>query len=481
MRNRLEQYKVTRALLNNDIDYEQLCRSERQSTIEEIERVIEHLIPRHCGQLLVRIGEAGDGAYIVPDDLLEIEACFSPGVNNFKNFEDELASRFGIKSFMCDYTSEVSKLRTPLIKGMQFFEKKWLDPATDQDNLDINEWVHANTTPGSDLILQMDIEGAEYRNLLHASDETLSRFRIILLELHDLCFLGEVGFLSGVFGPAVSKLGSLFTCVHAHANNCCGTTMFGNTMKVPNALEVTFLRNDRLKDTTQLLTLPHALDIVNVPKNPPLHLDGVWLKNADSIQSGLAALRLSVAWIEKQISQSSMRALNIESELGQCVDKIAHFATKSLVNEDNLAKGKIATQSSLSQHSSSEGANGAINGKKTGRFGFHTELEQNPWWMVDLGDIYALSEIVVYNRIDNCSERSRTLRAAISENGAMWQLVYDHAGRPSFGGVRSLDGRPPLIITLEKKTARFVKLTCVGKTYFHLDEVEIYGTKPTHG
>jgi hypothetical protein len=37
-----------------------------------------------------------------------------------------------------------------------------------------------------DLILQMDIEGAEWHVLLNVSRDTLRRFRIIVIELHDL-------------------------------------------------------------------------------------------------------------------------------------------------------------------------------------------------------------------------------------------------------------------------------------------------------
>jgi len=40
--------------------------------------------------------------------------------------------------------------------------------------------------PQGDLILQMDIEGAEWSVLLNASEAILDRFRIVVLELHYL-------------------------------------------------------------------------------------------------------------------------------------------------------------------------------------------------------------------------------------------------------------------------------------------------------
>jgi hypothetical protein len=441
----------------------------------DIACLIEPLIPRDGGHELVRIGGDGDGAYLLPDDLAGIEACFSPGVNNVKHFEDHLAAACGIKSFMCDFTSDVARLQTPLIPGRQFFAKKWLDTDAGADSIDINAWIQGNTQPGSDLLLQMDIEGAEYRNLLHASVQTLSRFRVIALELHDLGSLGDSAFREGLFVPTLRKLAALFTCVHAHPNNCCGISRFGSELPVPNVLEVTFLRNDRLRRRGKRLTLPHPLDVINVPGKPPLALEGPWLAHADPIACETAALRERVASLTRRLEESSARVAALTCEVDAYTPQLTHYLNKQLKSATNIARGKRATQSSLSAFSTAEGAAGGINGEKTGRFGFHTALEPNPWWSVDLGAPYEISEILIFNRVDTCAERSRTLEASVSLNGTAWTTVYRHAGRLPFGGVTWLDGRPPLLITLENCRARYVKLECTEATCFHLDEIEIYG------
>src|SRR5450631_3521460 len=230
MVNSFDFYGITRELLGPDYDYEHLYLNDRKSTIENITNAVKHLVPLNSGYELLRIGDDGDGGYLIPDDLEGVEACFSPGVNNFKDFEDFLTTAHGIKAFMCDYTSDADKLRTPLISGMQFFEKKWLDVIPGDNNTDINSWVAFNSVSRSDLILQMDIEGAEYRNLIHASIATLKRFRIIVLELHGLSALESVRFIDGIFAPSIGKIKSFFTCVHAHANNCCGNTKFSKEL-----------------------------------------------------------------------------------------------------------------------------------------------------------------------------------------------------------------------------------------------------------
>ena len=54
----------------------------------EINSVINFLVPIGSSKKLIRIGGKYDGAYIVPDDLKNIEACFSPGTSNKCYFEE---------------------------------------------------------------------------------------------------------------------------------------------------------------------------------------------------------------------------------------------------------------------------------------------------------------------------------------------------------------------------------------------------------
>lgn len=143
----------------------------------------------------------------------------------------------------------------------------------------------------------------------------------------------------------------------------------------------------------------------------------------------------------------------------------------------NLALNRPSLQSSRSEWSSPTDPQGAVNGVKNGGFGFHTSLETNPWWQVDLGGVNALQEVRVFNRLDCCTERARTLRVLLSTDGQNWQTAYTHDGSP-FGGAN--DGRP-LKVHLQGQTARFVRLQLAERNYFHLDEVEIYGHPASGG
>jgi hypothetical protein len=217
--------------------------------------------PKPCPFPLIRIGGDRDGGYLVPDDLDGIEACFSPGVNNYKYFEDELTQAYGIRCHMCDYSSDESQFRSPLIPEMQTFDRKWLDINGSPDSQSLGEWVELYSPLGGDLLLQMDIEGAEYRNLLNSPTTLLERFRIIVIELHGLRAFLRKDLPSKEIGPLLRKLYQTHICVHAHPNNCCGEYLDEETgLNFPAVIELTLLRRDRFQ--AQSLTTPPSFHIL---------------------------------------------------------------------------------------------------------------------------------------------------------------------------------------------------------------------------
>ena len=133
----------------------------------------------------------------------------------------------------------------------------------------------------------------------------------------------------------------------------------------------------------------------------------------------------------------------------------------------NLALNKPAQESSGSEWSRPNDAQGAVDGVKDGGFGFHTAQEASPWWQVDLQREYRLREIRIFNRSDCCSDRARTIRVLLSADGMNFSPAYSHDGSIFTGA--------PLVVPLDGRTARFVRLQLAENTWFHLDEVEVYG------
>lgn len=66
-------------------------------------------------------------------------------------------------------------------------------------------------------------------------------------------------------------------------------------------------------------------------------------------------------------------------------------------------------------------------GIKNGKWGFHTENEEKPWWQIDLGKSIPLEQMVVYNRCD-LAERNSRLMVLVSDDARNFRQVYQHDG-----------------------------------------------------
>ena len=120
--------------------------------------------------------------------------------------------------------------------------------------------------PEEELVLQMDIEGAEYEVLLAAAPDTLRRFRVVVVELHDLrSVMSRTGLI--LFKTLMKKLKVTHEIVHAHPNNCCRGVKEEN-QEWPDVLELTFLNRNRFSSTFGPADLPHPLDRDNTPQTP---------------------------------------------------------------------------------------------------------------------------------------------------------------------------------------------------------------------
>jgi hypothetical protein len=141
----------------------------------------------------------------------------------------------------------------------------------------------------------------------------------------------------------------------------------------------------------------------------------------------------------------------------------------------NIAYGKPALQSSTNADSRfadpAEEARGGNNGDVTEKLNFHTAFETDPWWQVDLQAIHRIHEVALYNRLD-LPERCVNVTLSVSANGEVWQLAAVKLDGKIFGGA---DGNPHSWHFAPPITARFVRVTLIGETYLHLNQIEIFG------
>lgn len=240
-----------------------------QTGADQVSRLIKQLHPLKTDKKLIRLGPAGDGGYLVPDDLEGIAACFSPGVNRISGFEEDCAER-GIRAFLADASVE----QPPAMHELFHFTKKFLGATTRDDYVRLDDWVE-ESLPGntSDLMLQMDIEGFEYEVLLSSSSSLIRRFRVIVIEFHQLDQLWNRPFFTLV-DSVFNKLLETHACVHIHPNNC-RSPLIKDGLVIPPMMEFTFLRKDRIEESSFQYEFPHPLDADNTA-NPSLVLPECW-------------------------------------------------------------------------------------------------------------------------------------------------------------------------------------------------------------
>ena len=224
---------------------------------------------------MIRIGSKNDGGYLIPNDLGDITACFSPGVSNAVEFEEDLALR-DIPSFMAD-----SSVNGPPVSNKLFhFTKKHLGITCSNTHIRLEDWINQclNSKIASNLILQMDIEGSEYLIIYDTPQYILKSFKIIVIEFHNLNMLlsrESYEYIMNVF----RKICHNFTVVHIHPNNIAKPVRY-REYSIPPIMEFTFFRNDCIErcsnDLKTTLSFPHHNDSPNCPLRRDYKLPDCW-------------------------------------------------------------------------------------------------------------------------------------------------------------------------------------------------------------
>lgn len=225
---------------------------------KKINKLIKSLYPYRTQYKLIRLGPTGDGGYLLPDYLNEITTLFSPGVSDESGFELDCINR-GIKVFMADKSVEKPNLQTSSEKYN--FIKKFIGIENNDEYITLDEWVDSSGIEDNDLMLQMDIEGAEYEAILCTSQQLMNRFRIIIIEFHFLDRLWEPRFFNTV-NSVFDKILKTHICVHNHPNNCCGIYSQYN-IEIPRVIELTFIRKDCVSSKQFETIFPNDLDFDN--------------------------------------------------------------------------------------------------------------------------------------------------------------------------------------------------------------------------
>ncbi|MFC1694667.1 FkbM family methyltransferase [Pseudomonadota bacterium] len=191
------------------------------------------------GGTYIRMGKNFDGGYIMLDCFhrQNVDAAYSFGISNDVSWDEAVADR-GIEVFMFDHTiAQLPKLHP----NFHYF-KTGLTGHQKEPNLKtlsklLTENGHEKCR---NLILKMDIEGAEWDVFDETPSVVIQQFSQIVVELHGLVPEREANDSSLIL-KVLKKINETHQSVHVHANTG-GSSLWTGDLVLPNLIEVTFIR-----------------------------------------------------------------------------------------------------------------------------------------------------------------------------------------------------------------------------------------------
>jgi hypothetical protein len=211
-----------------------------------------------------RMGSKGDGGYVLLDDLDSVNIVYSVGIGSQVSFDLDLAD-MGKEIFQFDHTIDGPPLKHP---KFHFF-KQGIGSASDEAALlftlayQIQRLGHEGR---SDMILKVDIEGAELEVFSAMPQDVLRQFRQIIMEVHSLQRLNDAVYRAA-FLTAFSNINSDFTLFHVHANNYSPLGLVDG-YTVADVLELSYVRSDLVERVASKTVYPTVLDFPNWPPRP---------------------------------------------------------------------------------------------------------------------------------------------------------------------------------------------------------------------
>ncbi|XP_052066134.1 fucolectin-6-like [Mytilus californianus] len=135
------------------------------------------------------------------------------------------------------------------------------------------------------------------------------------------------------------------------------------------------------------------------------------------------------------------------------------------INLKEVAYDKPANQSSVySGCSASRAVDGNVNTY------MHTNIEQSPYWIVDLDKTYQIKRIEIFNRnrgSKTTGERLRDLDIIIGPSHNETHICAHYVGPAQLGANLCFKCG-------HVENARYVKLRLTGTNYLHVAEVKVY-------
>jgi hypothetical protein len=238
---------------------------------ERLRKAVRLLRPyRVPGVELVRVGGAHDGGYLMSPGLGAVDGAISLGVGPDVSWDLDVARR-GVKVAMFDPT--VRRLPTKVPNGAFYRIGVCGQTEGNARYRPLNDLVAmAGFPPGAELLLKMDVEGAEWPTI-SSMDGGLADYQQIVVEMHQLSRLADAD-RSGEILSSLQRLAATHVSVHVHANNYSRLLRFDDDW-FPDAVEVSYLRRDLADSPSLASRIRSPLDVPSDPRVAEIDLEGI--------------------------------------------------------------------------------------------------------------------------------------------------------------------------------------------------------------
>ena len=225
---------------------------------------------------LVRVGQNKDGGYVMLDDFSAGGIAYSFGIANDVSWDKDMVSR-GYDVFMYDHTID----RLPEKNSHFHWSKLGIaDGVTKDERLKtLEELISVNHHEDrQNMILKMDVEGAEWGFFENVKSETLAKFSQMTLEIHDMINPSD----SERTLNALRKINETHQLVHLHANNIVNYITIGGK-NFCSSLEVSYVLRSKYKFIENYdVNLPLDIDMPCINGLPEIEL-GHWNEKMSEI------------------------------------------------------------------------------------------------------------------------------------------------------------------------------------------------------
>jgi hypothetical protein len=226
--------------------------------------LMSYLTPRRpIGIEKIRLGDAGDGGYVMLDDFADVTGAFSFGIDTNCSWDVQIADR-GIDVYQYDHSVEGPPTAHPRFH----FTRKMILGVASKEAESLSSALEM--IPPGRLILKIDIEGAEWDVFDAASAVELGRFSQIVCEFHNFHEVLDRSWRDRA-QRVLAKLRAQFDVVHVHANNY-GTCHVIAYVTIPEVLEVSFANRSIYSSVETDEIFPTALDQPNRPDRADIFL-----------------------------------------------------------------------------------------------------------------------------------------------------------------------------------------------------------------